>query len=41
MIIITMLCYKSGESMMTGTCYKSGNDDDKFDNNDELDNNED
>ena len=28
-----MLCYKSSESMMTTACYKSGNDNDKSENN--------
>ena len=36
-----MPCYKSGKSMMTVAYYKSGNKDDKSDNNDEFDNNED
>ena len=36
-----MPCYKSGESMIMAACYKSGNNDEKFDNNDESDNNED
>ena len=31
--IMTMPCYKSGKSIITGACCKSGNDDDKFDNN--------
>ena len=28
-----MFCYKSGKLMMTADCYKSGNNDNKFDNN--------
>ena len=30
-----MPCYKSGKSIMTTACYKSGNDDDKSDNNED------
>ena len=41
MIIITMACYKSGESMLTAAQYKSGNNDDQSDNNDKFDNNKD
>ena len=32
-IIMTMPCYKNGKSMITAACYKSGNDDNKSDNN--------
>ena len=41
MIIMTMPRYKNSKSMMTAAYYKSGNDDNKYDNNDESDNNED
>ena len=35
---MTMPCYKSGKSIMTAVCYKSGNDDDKSnDNEDKVD----
>ena len=39
--MIIMPRYESGESMMMPVYYKSGNYDDKSDNNDKFDNNED
>ena len=33
MIIMTTPCYEIGKSIMTAACYKSGNDNDEFDNN--------
>ena len=32
-LIMTMSCYESGESIITADFYKNGNDDDKSDNN--------
>ena len=34
-IIMTMLCYKTGKLLMTAVCYKSVNDDDKSGNNED------
>ena len=35
MIIMTMPCYKSSKLMMTAACYKNGDDNDKFNNNED------
>ena len=32
---MTMPCYKNGESLMMAACYKSSNNDDKSDNNED------
>ena len=32
---MTMFCYKNDKSIMTAVCYKSGDDNDKSDNNED------